>query len=51
MIGNSGSDMGVGGVRGYVSAYDLQSGALKWRFFTVPPAAGAPLREPGACGG
>ena len=23
-------------MRGYVSAYDLDSGALKWRFFTVP---------------
>jgi quinohemoprotein ethanol dehydrogenase len=46
VIGNSGSDIGVGGVRGYVSAYDLQSGALKWRFFTVPPAPGAPLENP-----
>jgi len=34
IIGNSGSDFK--GVRGYVSAYDRNSGALIWRFFTVP---------------
>jgi quinohemoprotein ethanol dehydrogenase len=39
LIGNSGADLGA---RGYVSAYDAQSGHLKWRFFTVPgdPAKG-----------
>ena len=37
VIGNGGGDMSVGGVRGYVSAYDLESGAFKWRFFTVLP--------------
>jgi quinohemoprotein ethanol dehydrogenase len=39
IIGNGGADFGV---RGYVSAYDLASGALKWRFYTVPrdPALG-----------
>ncbi len=46
VIGNSGADMGHGAVRGYVSAYDLDSGALKWRFFTVPPAAGQPYENP-----
>jgi quinohemoprotein ethanol dehydrogenase len=46
VIGNSGGDMGHGGVRGYVSAYDLASGALKWRFFTVPPAPGKSLEHP-----
>jgi quinohemoprotein ethanol dehydrogenase len=46
VIGNSGSDIGVGGVRGYVSAYDLSSGAMKWRFFTVPPAPGAAYENP-----
>src|SRR6201991_1337141 len=46
LIGNSGADMGHGGVRGYVSAYDLDSGTLKWRFFTVPPAPGKPLENP-----
>jgi quinohemoprotein ethanol dehydrogenase len=46
IIGNSGGDMGHGAVRGYVSAYDLNSGAFKWRFFTVPPAPGQPYENP-----
>jgi quinohemoprotein ethanol dehydrogenase len=46
VIGNSGADMGHGGVRGYVSAYDLDSGVLKWRFFTVPPPVGQPYENP-----
>ena len=46
VVGNSGSDMGRRGVRGYVSAYDLQTGALRWRFFTVPPAPGRPVENP-----
>ncbi|MGD9842602.1 MAG: PQQ-dependent dehydrogenase, methanol/ethanol family [Steroidobacteraceae bacterium] len=33
LIGNSGADMGA---RGYVSAYDAQSGKLAWRFWAVP---------------
>lgn len=33
IIGNGGGELGV---RGYVSAYDLATGALAWRFFTVP---------------
>ena len=33
VIGNSGGEMGV---RGYVSAYDIESGELAWRFYTVP---------------
>jgi len=39
IIGNGGSELGV---RGYVSAYDLDSGELVWRFHTVPgnPEAG-----------
>jgi len=38
-IGNGGAELGV---RGYVSAYDAQTGALVWRFYTVPgdPAKG-----------
>ncbi|HEX4996792.1 MAG TPA: PQQ-dependent dehydrogenase, methanol/ethanol family [Terriglobia bacterium] len=32
-IGNSGADLGG---RGYVSAYDVATGALVWRFYTVP---------------
>jgi len=41
IIGNAGAD--YPGVRGYISAFDLDAGKLKWRFFTVPrnPALGA----------
>jgi quinohemoprotein ethanol dehydrogenase len=34
IVGSSGADFA--GVRGYVSAYDLVTGALRWRFYTVP---------------
>ncbi len=39
LIGNSGNEFGV---RGYLSAYDAGTGALAWRFYTVPgnPALG-----------
>jgi len=33
LIGNSGADMGA---RGYVSAYDAETGKLAWRFWAVP---------------
>jgi len=46
VIGNGGADMGHGGVRGYVAAYDLETGAFKWRFYTVPPAVGQPYENP-----
>ena len=46
VIGNAGSDMGRGGVRGYVSAYDLDTGAFRWRFYTVPPAPGEKPENP-----
>jgi quinohemoprotein ethanol dehydrogenase len=46
VIGNSGADMGHIAVRGYVAAYDLETGAFKWRFFTVPPAVGQPYENP-----
>jgi quinohemoprotein ethanol dehydrogenase len=46
VIGNSGGDMDRGGVRGYVSAFDLKNGSLKWRFFTVPPAPGRRFEHP-----
>jgi quinohemoprotein ethanol dehydrogenase len=46
VIGNSGADMGHGAVRGYVTAYDLQTGAFRWRFFTVPPPVGQPFENP-----
>ena len=39
IIGNGGAELGV---RGYVGAYDLTTGELVWRFYTVPgnPDAG-----------
>ena len=46
VIGNAGSDMDHGGVRGYVSAYDTETGALKWRFYTVPGERGKPYENP-----
>jgi quinohemoprotein ethanol dehydrogenase len=46
VIGNSGADIGHGGVRGYVSAYDIDTGKFKWRFYTVPPAVGQALESP-----
>ncbi|MBV7256721.1 PQQ-dependent dehydrogenase, methanol/ethanol family [Pacificimonas sp. WHA3] len=38
LIGNGGAEYGV---RGYVSAYDAETGALDWRFYTVPPGPDA----------
>ncbi len=39
LIGNSGAELGV---RGFISAYDTNTGKLVWRFYTVPgdPAKG-----------
>ena len=34
VIGNGGADFK--GARGFVSAFDLQTGAFQWRFYTVP---------------
>jgi quinohemoprotein ethanol dehydrogenase len=42
VIGNGGADIGKHGVRGYVSAYELATGKLKWRFYTVPGPRRAP---------
>lgn len=39
LIGNAGADLGV---RGYVSAYDRDTGKLVWRFYTVPGPPGQP---------
>ena len=33
LIGNAGAENGV---RGYISAYDAETGKLAWRFYTVP---------------
>src|SRR3984893_1306663 len=46
VIGNGGADMNKGGVRGYVSAYDVETGKLAWRFYTVPGGPGPPPAGP-----
>ena len=43
LIGNGGSEMGV---RGYVSAYDADTGKLVWRFYTVPGDPSKPFETP-----
>ncbi len=43
VIGNGGAE---GGVRGYVTAYDADSGAFAWRFFTVPGDPAQPIEHP-----
>ena len=42
VIGNGGSEYGV---RGYVSAYDAESGKLAWRTYTVPGDPGKPFES------
>ena len=37
IIGNGGAEMGV---RGYITAYDAQTGKQLWRFYTVPDRPG-----------
>ena len=39
IIGNAGAEYTC---RGYVSAYDAETGKMKWRFYTVPGAPGEP---------
>jgi PQQ-dependent dehydrogenase (methanol/ethanol family) len=39
-IGNGGGEFGL---RGYVGAYDAETGSLRWRFYTVP---GGPAKGP-----
>ena len=43
LIGNGGADLGV---RGYFSAYDAVTGALVWRFYTVPGSKDGPHEHP-----
>jgi quinohemoprotein ethanol dehydrogenase len=43
VIGNSGGEYDA---RGYVSAYDLDSGKLAWRFYTVPGDPSKPQDSP-----
>jgi len=43
LIGNGGAEFGV---RGYVSAYDAETGKLVWRFYTVPGDPAKPFEQP-----
>ena len=43
LIGNGGAEFGV---RGYVGAYDAKTGALVWRFYTVPASKQGPFEHP-----
>ncbi|MGB8473202.1 MAG: PQQ-dependent dehydrogenase, methanol/ethanol family [Candidatus Acidiferrum sp.] len=43
LIGNGGAETGV---RGYVSAYDSDTGKLAWRFYTVPGDPSKPFESP-----
>lgn len=42
IIGNGGGEFGV---RGYISAYDAESGKLAWRFYTVPGDPSKPFEN------
>jgi len=42
IIGNGGAELGV---RGYVSAYDANTGELRWRFYTVPGDPSQPVES------
>jgi len=42
IIGNSGGEYGP---RGYISAYDAETGKLAWRFFTVPGDPSKPFEN------
>ena len=42
-IGNGGAEYGV---RGYVTAYDAETGEQAWRFFTVPGDPSLPFEQP-----
>jgi quinohemoprotein ethanol dehydrogenase len=43
LIGNGGAEMGV---RGYISAYDAETGKMAWRFYTVPGDPSKPFESP-----
>lgn len=43
IIGNGGAEYGV---RGYVTAYDAETGAQLWRFYTVPGDPAQPVEHP-----
>jgi quinohemoprotein ethanol dehydrogenase len=43
LIGNGGAEFGV---RGYLSAYDAETGKMAWRFYTVPGDPSKPFESP-----
>lgn len=43
VIGNGGAEMGV---RGYLTAFDAETGAFAWRFFIVPADPSKPQENP-----
>lgn len=43
VIGNGGGEYGV---RGYITAYDTETGEERWRFYTVPGDPSLPLEHP-----
>src|ERR1700683_547140 len=43
VIGNGGAEMSV---RGYVSAYDAETGKMVWRFYTIPGDPSKPFESP-----
>ena len=43
LIGNGGAEMGM---RGYVTAYDAETGKQIWRFYTVPGDPSKPFESP-----
>ena len=43
IVGNGGAEYAV---RGYINAYDANSGDLAWRFYTVPGSAEGPFEHP-----
>ncbi len=43
IIGNGGAEFGV---RGYVSAYDAETGAQSWRWYVVPGDPSKPFEDP-----
>jgi len=43
LIGNGGAEFGV---RGYISAYDADTGKMVWRFYTVPGDPSQPFESP-----
>lgn len=43
IIGNAGAEFDA---RGYLTAYDVETGSERWRFFTVPDSADGPWEHP-----